>query len=293
MKYSQAYTSGILLLLIACATSSSGPGSAPSVPQPASSESPPVTKERSWLLTPDSRPQTYSSNLMTIVYQTDSPNIRQDTFTIRITFSIGQTRAADSIAWAGLITDFTAESSPMTEFGTKFLHLPLSFTGTLKNHQLQFNFNNQDQDSGSSTVCDLSSVSLATVQRLTFILPYQLTQGQTWQDSTNSTFCAGSISLTTSVLRTYRVLGTTDLPEGTLLTISENERALSKGEGSQGQHHVSLEGSTTTVRKLHVDPTSGNLISSEGTSKTLLDVRTSGKTQSFTQTVSEITKRSN
>jgi hypothetical protein len=124
-------------------------------------------------------------------------------------------------------------------------------------------------------------------------MPLEIHTGDSWQDSTSSTTCNGSLPLNLIDKRDYRLVGETEYQGMKVLLVSRNEKALFYGEGSQDQHRITIRGQTLGTAQLYADPVTGLLLNITADNKTTLSVEASGRIQQFFQTSKEITTRAN
>lgn len=269
---------------------------APSLPLPVSdtktAPETPVELTRgasSWKITPTGQAQTFSSLLTTVVTQLDVPMPRRDSLKTQTSYSINTTRNADSLVFSGSITSF-AVRGVRTEISDPQVVFPILFNGKISNHNISI------QASGglseNSGPCDnATQASMRTVHRNLFLLPLEIIDQQTWTDSTSSTVCSGTIPLTITSIRTFRVLGESESDGTPALALEQNERTSSRGEGSQGQHRILIESQGTTNGRLYVDRTSGQFLAANLVTKTSVSIQSSGRVEHFSQLSTEVTQR--
>ena len=109
----------------------------------------------------------------------------------------------------------------------------------------------------------------------------------TWRDSTSSAACHGPtpISLTTSY--TYKVIGETNYQEAPALLIERTGKTSLNGQGSDGQHRVVVVGEGNTSGSFQIDRETGVLLEANDEQKTKLIIRSSGRSQEFSQIIRE------
>ena len=280
--------------LMACATVSSVP-SLPS-PVPDTQEIPSVRSGHpgetvSWSISPSNQPQSYTSLLTTVITQLEASTTRRDSLSTRAHYSVSTTRSADTLLLTGSITEFFVERDKV-DIERGAISTPFAFTAKLSSHNFitQISSANQTQD---PTNCENpAQTALTVLQRNLFLLPLQLTTAQTWSDSISSVTCSGTLPVTHTVIRTFTVVGPAEVDGNPAIFITEKERTFSKGEGSQEQHRILIEGEGLTIGNLYLDPVSGILLTSNSTNRTTLSIQSSGRVQHFLQNSSEITQKS-
>lgn len=277
---------------VCAACASSVPSSTLPLPVPAPTTTETVTGSvrpvTSWKITPVAQSRAYSSVLTTVITQTDVIAQRRDSLTTQASYSITPNRLADSLSFTGSVSSFIVKGSTadVSEVQPIF---PVSFSGKLSNHSLSIQGSGSHSTSVNCT--DLSEASLRIILRNVFVLPLELTDQQTWSDSTSSSVCYGAMPLSITSIRVFRVVGESVLDGFPVLIVDENERTFSKGEGSQDQHRIFVEAQGTTTGRFYLDPASGQLIATNLVNKTSLSIQSSGRTQHFLQNSTEVTRR--
>ncbi len=274
-----------------CAVSSSPPSLPSPVQTPEEEPAMPVIGSRSptsWRITPTSHPTAYSVVRTTTTSQAENPRSQGDSVTLRVDYSVAITRTSDSIFFAGSVINFdilrsNGDPEPMQ------IQLPFSFAGKVGNNVISTDITNGIR-SDTMPCENISLTALGTIQHNIFLPPLQLNSGQAWGDSTSTNLCAGTLPINLSVVRTSKVIGEGDFDGVPSLIIDQNERTFSKGEGSQGQHRIVVEGFGITSGRIYLDRISGKLLSSRMTNQTTLSVRSSGRNQQFVENSTETTQ---
>jgi hypothetical protein len=285
---------GIFILLITtffhtgCASSSpvSSSPSPVSIPEPTSST--PATTLRSavfWKITPTSQTQAYSSLVTTVITEESPSTPRRDSLTTEALYSISSMRRSDSLSFSGLITNFTVKGGTpdILELQPTF---PIPFTGSVTSHNITIQ--RSDSPASNSNSCSNGfQAPLRTVQRNLFSLPLEMTYQQTWTDSVSSSLCNGALPVTITTIRTFHVVGESEIEGSLALLIDENERTFSRGEGSQGQHQILVETQGSTNGRIYVNRNSGQLLAANLTTKSSVSIQSSGRIQHFFQNSTE------
>jgi hypothetical protein len=139
----------------------------------------------------------------------------------------------------------------------------------------------------TSVICDTIAALVTRAQQLIPKIPDRLVADSTWSDSSVETGCRGSIPATVTATHTYTVLGDTLYDSTPALHVKRTDTITAQGEGSEGQHHVSLVAKGTGITNFYVDPVSGRLLGSLNDQVTKLDITTSGQVGHFVQSVTE------
>jgi hypothetical protein len=144
-----------------------------------------------------------------------------------------------------------------------------------------------DPPRSTSVACDTMAALVTRAQELLPKIPEHLVADSTWNDSSVTTGCRGSISTTVKATYTYTVLQDT-LYDGTqALHVKRVDILTAQGAGNEGQHQISLMASGTGTIHFYFDATSGLLLGSLNDQVTKLDITTSGQIEHFLQYVTE------
>lgn len=304
LKTSFTWTLSILLVS-ACGKASSGVNpELPPVPvsRPDSTasglprENPTSSASRVWDITPNNSSNNYTSSVKTHIQQLTASGAEvEDSSFVQTRYAIKLDRRADTTVIEGSVTALLVQSGQRIGFSSPALLFPISFRGQFFNHELRFDgLTSKGQILSSSVACESpSQMAISSVQRTFFLMPLQIKTGDTWQDSTSSTVCSGSLPITLIDKRTYKLLGETEFQGVKVLVLTRNERALFYGEGSQDQHRITIRGETLGTAQLYADPITGFLFNVTADSKTTLSIETSGRVQQFLQSSREVTARAN
>jgi len=280
--------SGFVLLtitassLLACSTSQRTSGSPE--PTPAIEPSPSVSSGSSgpWTISPAIQEGRYRSIESTLLEFADSAGITRDSMQSTVDFTLSVNPAHDALSYSATIDSMSVRGGQRTGSvspGTRLL--PFSFTGRLQQGRLSV-----DLQAQTAAVTDCSNEALSTVakvQRTLIPVPFLLQKDMAWTDSTVASVCSGSIPTTHTTHRRYKVIGET----GKGLLIEEQDKTLSTGEGTQGQHRVRLRTDGTGMTHIVINPQTGGFIESSGTHTTSVVVTASGRDHRFTQTTRE------
>jgi hypothetical protein len=136
--------------------------------------------------------------------------------------------------------------------------------------------------------CDPSAALFTRAQVLLPQLPsYELSAGATWNDSTTSNGCRGTIPTTTTVVRTFTVVGDTTYDATSALHIKRTETIVAKGEGNEGQHRIVLSATGSGSTDIYLDVATGRLLGVTSQQTTQVGITTSGRVSEFLQKVTE------
>jgi len=276
----------IVILLSSCAR-----GTARTAPEPATAETPlpgpsmPASSRISWTITPSSQTHRYRSAITAVIEQSDpSPGVR-DSIQTTLDFDLSLERQPRFLSFNATIKTFTVQGSTRTGLPATPNRFPIAVRGRLEASRLSLDM---DPDCANET-----SSMIPGIQRLVVLLPLQLRKDQAWIDSTSAAVCSGSIPMVLTTIRSYRVIGETEIHGQPALRLSREDRSTSQGEGSEGQHRVQLQGSGTGRGEVIVDRATGALLESSIATTLAVTVTTSGRTQRFTQISRELVSQLN
>jgi hypothetical protein len=271
-----------VLILSSCARSGTRTEPEPvpaEVPLPGSLPAP-VSTTTSWTFVTSSQPHQYRSAITAIIEQGEAASSIRDSIRATTDFSLSLSKQPRSLAYEATINDLTIQGGPRTAFSSTPNQFPIPISGRLEGNRLS---------AESAPECSTqSSFALPIIQRLVVSLPSRLQKDQTWTDSTSATVCSGPIPVILTTIRSYRVLGEADIRGRPGIRLAREDRTTSQGEGSDGQHRVQLQSSSTGRGELLIDRTTGALLESSTISTVSLTITTSGRSQRFTQTSREL-----
>ena len=139
----------------------------------------------------------------------------------------------------------------------------------------------------SGAPCDAASALATRALELVPRVPMTLTAGATWSDSSTTQGCRGTIPATSHTQSRYTVVGDTSIGGIVALQVHRADTIAATGEGTQGQHHITLAATGSGSTELYLDPATGRFLGADGTQETAVDVTTSGRTERFLQHVRE------
>lgn len=123
-------------------------------------------------------------------------------------------------------------------------------------------------------------------------LPLTITKGMTWSDSMTTSACAGPIPTKSTIVRQYQALGEDDGDQNAGILISLDQKTLTTGEGSDGQHRVYVNATGIGKGQLTIDAVDGSLLRATVEEKSSIRIMVSGTGQDFEQVVTKtITRR--
>ena len=276
----------VATIVVACGPSSAGAPPSPAVPNEGPiNPVPPISKPGSWILQPAIIDHSYLSISNTTLELIDSSRILRDTLITRAEFRMSASRDTRGAIISATIDAFSLHAGARTGFPEKASSLPFSITGRFQNNRLVFS---QGNSQPVNTACaDPTSSAFSIIQRSVVVSPLELHTGMTWTDSVSAELCSGEVPITLVTTRNYRVLGESLVRSVPVILLEKHERMHSTGEGSSGQHRITLHTEGAGSGQLAIERLTGFLVDDLSTYTATVTVRSSGRDQRFTQVVSE------
>ncbi|HEX6574612.1 MAG TPA: hypothetical protein VF042_06535 [Gemmatimonadaceae bacterium] len=241
----------------------------------------PSSGRQRWTISPTRETHRYSSTISTsIELNQPAGPVTRDSLISRITFTLETERLAQAIDYTATIEGISSQAGTRTGGMSTSLSLPFRLSGQVDRLRIT-------TDSASLDCSNEVMAVIPVVQRSLVLPPLTLQKDMTWADSVSSAACSGGIPVRATTVRTYKVLG--ESPLGIL--IKRQDRTSTAGEGSQGQHRIKLITEGTGDAQLVIDPATGSLVETTGTSSIAVTITASGREQHFVQTVREKTAR--
>lgn len=241
-----------------------------------------------WRITPSQQTGAYRSIVKTTVAEQSALKNRKISFTTITDYSQKLLRFPDVIEVLGSISAFRVEANQPGNALTPISFADsLPFEGKISAHNISLRSFLQ---SHSGAPCsDSTQTILSIINRDLIVVPQEVTA--TWQDSTSSSVCSGSFPIIVSLIRTYRIVGEIIVNRTPALKLERTEKILTSGEGSQGQHQITIWGTGTGKADLSIDLVNGLLLELTGTNQVELSIKSSGRIQTFIQTSEESVRR--
>jgi len=282
-----------LSAVIGCA-SAIGNSPSPSPVSDASSEgigTPVIGSEgtsRIWNVTPTEESQAYRSIVKTTIEERNTQERRKGGITTITDYLLKLSRSSKNVEISGSVSGFQVNTDQTSQLPSPpSFTLPLVFVGNITDHNIVLRSVGATQSNYSAPCSDSTQTILSTINRDLIVVPREMFTNQSWQDSTSNTICSGSLPLVVSMIRTYRITGETILDGITMLRLERTEKLLASGQGSQGQHQISLHGTGLGKAEVFIDRASGLLLSLTAVNQMELAIKSSGRIQNFTQTSQE------
>jgi hypothetical protein len=103
--------------------------------------------------------------------------------------------------------------------------------------------------------------------------------------------CSGALQIVLTTIRTYVVAGQALRGALPVIVIDRQDRVRAKGEGTLGQHRISILSQGSGSARIYLDHATGLLQESETRQAVDLVIGSSGRSQRFRQVVEEQTRR--
>lgn len=138
-----------------------------------------------------------------------------------------------------------------------------------------------------SPACSSNTTLTTLAQQLVPRIPNQIATRGTWRDSTTTSGCRGLVSIESTVISNYTVVGDTTINNTTVLQINRTDSLSASGEGADGQHRVLIAAVGTGVGIVYLDTATGRLAGLKEVQHALVSVTTSGRLARFLQRATE------
>ncbi len=283
------YTRSLLFLTIAaCSRSTSAPVGIPPDPvtetRPVSS--PVVHSGKTWTFSADSSSRRYTSTAQTTIELADSINAR-DQVIRKTVFSLAFSSNSSGTQAIASIDELSTNAGARIGSSLSPASLPFKVDAQIVNGGLVLQ---RTAGSSGSVIPDCNNPAMAalpSLQRAIVATPYLLVGDMTWRDSSLTSSCSGTVPVSLTTVRQYRVLGESSHAGIPTILLERLETATFRGEGSQNQHRILISGTGTGTSQVHLHPVSGRLMSLDGEHRSDLVVTSSGRQQRFKQVTRE------
>lgn len=242
-----------------------------------------------WSFQPFSGSQTYRSISKTTLQPSSDPHQDQDTGLIAMQFTIRLDQFQIPAALSGQIDSLLI--TPGSRVGTNLgrINLPIKFKGTITEGKLSLSLESGPPTQPQSYKClDPAITLLGEIRSQTLLLPLHLSAGSAWSDTITTVACSGTNVLSrTKTVRTYTVPGEVNRIGHRVLLIERAENIDLTGSGSQGQHQITLAGEGQGISKIYLNLTTGLPFTIQSRQNLRVTITSSGRIQSFVQTVEQ------
>lgn len=287
------YTASIVVSAFLCACAPSARTTERPQPIPDVVSVPAVRSTSStWTISPTRQQHRYRSIATTLLELTDTTGVTRDSISTTVDFTLAILHDREPLSFSATIESMSARGGQKTGLATN-AELPFSFSAHLEQGRVIM-----DPPAGqtSQSYSDCSREALSTtgiIQRVVLPLPPVLRKDMTWTDSTTATTCSGSIPVTSTAVRHYRIIGEMSGSASSIL-LDRQDRTTTTGEGSQGQHRVRLRSDGSGTAQVVLDARTGAVLEANGVHTAVVVITASGRDQRFTQrTREQITRLSN
>ncbi len=159
--------------------------------------------------------------------------------------------------------------------------VPLEITGSIGTDGVRI----QDAANGGCNVVRTTAIS--DLNNLLTPFPSPLSKNAAWRDSISTSGCHAGIPTTVLTKRRFTVTGEIDFSGRRLLLIQRLDSVSARGEGSYNQHRMKVETSGTGTARYYLDTVSGEVAQMTTSHRSSINVITSGRIHSFTQTANQ------
>lgn len=233
-----------------------------------------TSSKQQWSMVDDGLPRTYQLMQQVNIKALDTVQFKQDTAARRIEFSMQRTPgiiAARINAVSGIKLDDTARA-----------RLPLAVAAHWTHSSISIDQAGPIEAGTCST--PISSV-IPSITAAILPMPPQIKTGLSWTDTLSTESCAGSVRTLTKTIRRFRALSGTMASQREAITLEEQETSVSSGEGSEGQHQIQITASGTGTGRFIVDAENGSVLEATTETRTLIELKSGGRSKHFEQQV--------
>jgi hypothetical protein len=184
---------------------------------------------------------------------------------------------SDTLRVAATIDTFTVTTQG-TIGSVQRVELPVRLTASIVGSSLAIS---EADPSG----CNAASSVLATdLRSLLSPIPAQLSSGARWRDSTDVVGCQAGVSTTSRLIRSYLVMGQAVYENRPVVLVQRADTITAHGEGTQQQHHISVEANGSGTGIYYLSPESGKVVKLSMEQVMDLSVTASSRVSRFRQT---------
>jgi hypothetical protein len=235
----------------------------------------------SWTFQNDSQSHRYQLvNVTTVKLQAEATQL-EDTVTTSMTFTLALDRSLVVYNISGEITHTSIKGGH--QIGQDIPHqMPsLPFRGDYHDNRLQIYI----EGTRSNTVpcTDTTTAQLTRLYNQVDRIPPVIQRGMIWHDSLTIQSCHGPIPIEIRAIRHYQVVGETAIADQRVVLIDRSDSVQTSGQGSQGEHQISIEAQGTGETKLFLNASTARVAASDSKQVTNVLTRTSGRLLRFTQ----------
>jgi hypothetical protein len=234
-----------------------------------------------WSFQNDNQPHRYRLvNVTTVKLQADAPQ-PEDSVRTTMTFTLALDSSPAIYNISGEITQTSIQSRGRIRQVIPYQILPIAFRGDYRDNQVQIHIEGSRPNTVPCT--DTTTAQLARLYGQFNRIPAVIQRGMSWRDSLTIHSCQGLIPIEIRIIRNYQVVGETAIADHHVVLIDRSDSVQTSGEGSQGQHQVSVEAQGTGETKLFLNASTAQVVTSDSEQLTNVLVKTSGRVLRFTQ----------
>jgi hypothetical protein len=247
------------------------PPPSPAVPEPIS------TAPGSWSFSLAPGTVAYRVERTAVIEQSDSGATRE--ISSNSTYeSIAVEFGGDTIHFTATVDTFSTTTQGVIG-AVPSTSLPLQVSGSLVANNLTIS----SVDSIAGKCNPVETAVITDLRNLLPRFPSPISTGSSWNDSTSSLGCQGSISTMTHITRSYQVVGESTYEGTRILVVQRADSIQAAGEGAQQQHRLLLDARGTGTATYYLDISSGRLLHLSISQDSNLTVTASGRTSHFRQ----------
>jgi hypothetical protein len=280
----------ILLIspVLACAPRATAPPATNKSIQPAAI--PPVKHAATWIFSPINSTQRYHSVTKTR-FQLDSSDQtdNQDSLSTITDFSAKIDHLHTPVIITGAVDNSVTNSGPKIGTVPEKITFPISFNGAIAGGKITLDITPSSATSFNHDLCSTAAeMVLGDIRTAIATVPSLLQLHSTWSDTITTATCIGrAIFSDLKIIRSYTVLGEINYTGMSLVLIRRLETTHINGAGTEGQHHIMIDGQGLGSSNLYLNPITGLIVLTEAHHDSRITINTSGHLQHFTQNVTQ------
>src|ERR1035437_5052072 len=249
-------------------------------PVAASAPTPVARTNGPWSYRPSTQPQGFVVDQRALIAIRIDTSTQTDTISSHAEVAFTITPSEGGVS--GSVTAFLVQGAGRAAATPAGLATPFPLRAEYATHASQLEFTIPRD----ATPCASNALAVAqSLRDLWFRPPDTLRIGATWQDSSSYVVCRDGIPLRATVHRTYRISGISEREGRALLAVSRTSRTVIEGTGAQFGEAVEVSGTGSGQLVYDLDPTSGEIMSANGTATLDLSLRSRVRTQVVRQAV--------
>jgi hypothetical protein len=196
----------------------------------------------------------------------------------------------------GAVDSFTVRSTGLVPGAREPYAAAIPFRATLLGGRMPAQFTPaspvpQPPAPPADSACVAPDAPLIALAREVLVpLPFSVAPGHAWQDTVSTTTCRAGIPVTTTTVRSYRVVGPGERDGAPALTVSRATQITMTGQGTPGGQTVTVTGGGQGAGALFLDVAGGRYLGGTDSSTVELAISNGLQTRRFVQQARQETR---